>query len=117
MARSRAHAAAARLQEALDDAILEAVEAHHREATGGGQQCLGSGQPFVELVELAVLPDTQGHGIGAALLEALLAARPEPHVLLHTVDQDTPAMRLYLRAGFSRAVETGTWVVLAKELH
>ena len=78
------------------------------------EQLLGG---HFELVELAVLPDTQGHGIGAALLEALLAARPEPRALLQSHDGDTAAMRLYLRAGFERLVDVPFGVVLAKELH
>jgi ribosomal protein S18 acetylase RimI-like enzyme len=69
-----------------------------------------------ELVELAVLPETQGRGIGAALLDGVLATRPEPRVLLQTHDGDTPAMRLYLRAGFERLVEVGFEVVLVKAL-
>jgi ribosomal protein S18 acetylase RimI-like enzyme len=69
-----------------------------------------------ELVELAVLPGVQGRGIGAALLDALLASRPEPRVLLQTHDSETAALRLYRRTGFSPLVSLPTGVVLSKEL-
>ena len=69
-----------------------------------------------ELVELAVLPEAQGHGIGAGLLDALLASRPEPRVLLQAHDGETAASRLYSRAGFARLVELPHGVVLVKDL-
>lgn len=71
----------------------------------------------LELVELAVLPEAQGRGIGGALLAAVLRGRGEPRALLQTHDADTPAMRLYRRAGFERlVVATHGDVVLVKEL-
>lgn len=58
-----------------------------------------------EVVELAVLPDAQGQGIGTALHDELLAGLPHPAALLSTWQQDTPARRLYLRRGWEPLAE------------
>jgi ribosomal protein S18 acetylase RimI-like enzyme len=53
-----------------------------------------------EIVELAVDPAEQGHGVGAALLDALLAGLPHDRALLTTYRDDLPAPRLYRRLGW-----------------
>jgi ribosomal protein S18 acetylase RimI-like enzyme len=56
-----------------------------------------------EVVELHVRPDAQGHGIGAAQLDALLRMAPGSHTLLSTPESDeatSRAWRLYRRFGF-----------------
>lgn len=53
------------------------------------------------LVELHVLPEHQGRGIGTELLLALLGARGEARAMLSTDDAETPARRLYRRVGFT----------------
>lgn len=58
-----------------------------------------------ELVELAVLPASQGCGLGGALHDALLADLPHPAALLSTWQYDTPARRLYLRRGWQPLAE------------
>jgi ribosomal protein S18 acetylase RimI-like enzyme len=68
------------------------------------------------LAELAVLPSVRGRGIGAALLDAMLRDRAEPRVLLQTHDGDTPAMRLYERAGFRRLAAMPPDVALIRDL-
>jgi ribosomal protein S18 acetylase RimI-like enzyme len=55
---------------------------------------------FFELTELHVRPDTQGSGLGEALLRRLLSARTERHVLLSTPEGENRAWRLYRRLGF-----------------
>lgn len=55
----------------------------------------------LEVVELAVLPETRGRGIGAALVTAILEDRPESCALLGTWQHDSPARRLYERLGWS----------------
>ncbi|RIX28322.1 GNAT family N-acetyltransferase [Amnibacterium setariae] len=54
----------------------------------------------LEVVELAVLPEARGRGIGAALMTALVADRPEPCALLGTGRRPSPARRLYERLGW-----------------
>ena len=58
MARSPGCCAGGLAQEALDDAILEAVEADHRQPSARPEQPLGAAQRLLELVELAVDVDT-----------------------------------------------------------
>lgn len=55
---------------------------------------------YLELTELHVRPDSQGAGIGAALLTALLTNRTEKCVLLSTPEGTNRAWRLYRRMGF-----------------
>ena len=55
---------------------------------------------YLELTELHVRPDTQGAGLGQALLTALLTDRPERAVLLSTPEGTNRAWRLYRRMGF-----------------
>ena len=55
---------------------------------------------YLELTELHVRPDSQGAGIGQALLTALLTDRPERAVLLSTPEGTNRAWRLYRRMGF-----------------
>ena len=54
----------------------------------------------LELTELHVRPDSQGSGIGQALLTELLADRREQTVLLSTPEGTNRAWRLYRRMGF-----------------
>ena len=58
-----------------------------------------------EVVVLAVAPPHQGHGLGAALLAALLDGLPNPTALLSTKRIETPARYLYRTRG---------WVTLAE---
>jgi len=53
-----------------------------------------------ELVELAVRPAVQGTGIGGRLHDAVLMGLAHRTALLSTVDDDTPARRLYRRRGW-----------------
>jgi len=54
-----------------------------------------------EVAELHVVPEHQGHGVGAGLLLGLTLERPERTALLSTRDADSPARRLYRGVGFS----------------
>jgi ribosomal protein S18 acetylase RimI-like enzyme len=59
----------------------------------------------IRLMDIALLPEFRGSGIGSAILENLLqeAARQQKTVTLH-VERFNPALRLYRRMGF-RAIE------------
>ena len=54
-----------------------------------------------ELAELHVLPEQQGHGIGRALLDSLLARVNSRHVVLSTPDTESRARALYRSFGFT----------------
>jgi len=64
----------------------------------------------LRIVDIALLPEARGHGTGAALLSALLAAaaRDGRSVSIH-VEQMNPAMRLYHRLGFRKVGEHGIY--------
>ena len=66
----------------------------------GGQPARRWLDDSVEVVELHVLPEHQGHGLGRALLRTLLDGATESTALLSTHDQDSPARRLYRGEGF-----------------
>lgn len=57
-----------------------------------------------ELVEVAVLPGSQGRGVGAALIARLLDGRPEATCVLST-RTDSMAHQLYRRLGFEMITE------------
>lgn len=60
-----------------------------------------------EFVELAVVPDARGRGIGRTLHDALLADLPQERALLSTSARaDDPAVRLYSSCGW---VSLGTY--------
>lgn len=61
-----------------------------------------------EFVELAVLPEARGRGVGGRLHDALLADLPHDRALLATSDSpDDPAVRLYLSRGWRRLAGHG----------
>ena len=54
-----------------------------------------------ELVELAVLPEMQGQGIGRRLHDALLTGLPHRTAVLSTLDMETAGLRLYRQRGWA----------------
>jgi len=69
-----------------------------------------------ELVEFAVSPHARGRGLGRALLETLLDSRSETRVIGQTIDQDTPARRLYRRMGMRDLALFEGQVLFGREL-
>lgn len=111
-------------------AVLVAVEGATR-VVGGVTYLVGPGPlaPFADPDEagirfLAVDPDAQGRGVGAALVAACVArarAAGKKRLSLQTTAPMTTAQRLYERAGFRRhpghdRVMTSGLVVLAYDL-
>ena len=68
----------------------------------------------LRIVDIALLPEARGAGIGKALLDALMsrAAAQGKGVSIH-VEQMNPAMRLYQRLGFVRIGEHGVYHLMA----
>lgn len=63
--------------------------------------------PAGALYDIMVDPARRGHGVGAQLLDATLAALTTlgaPRVVLSTAEQNASAQRLFARAGFRRTM-------------
>jgi GNAT superfamily N-acetyltransferase len=58
-----------------------------------------------QLAEMAVLPESQGRGIGGRLHDRLLQDLPQKRALLTTMAANSPAYRLYLRKGWKLLVD------------
>jgi ribosomal protein S18 acetylase RimI-like enzyme len=71
-----------------------------------------SGDAF-HVIDIALLPDHRGHGLGGALLgdiqaQAGAAGRP---VRIH-VERFNPALRLYQRLGFQQSADQGVYFLM-----
>lgn len=64
----------------------------------------------LRVVDIALLPDARGHGIGSAFLTAVQdEARSEGKTVSIHVEQENPAKRLYARLGFRDVSQTGPY--------
>jgi GNAT superfamily N-acetyltransferase len=64
----------------------------------------------VRLIDIALLPEGRGGGVGSAILADLqdMAAAAGKALTIH-VERNNPAMRLYLRLGFAKIDEHGVY--------
>jgi GNAT superfamily N-acetyltransferase len=87
------------------DANFQVVE---RDGAPIGRFYVQRGKREHRLVDIAILPEHHGQGIGAALIDILLtsAARARATATLR-VDHFNPAKRLYLRKGFVEIEDLG----------
>ena len=69
-------------------------------------------------VSIAVVRESRGHGVGTALLEALIErARGERlRALSLSVEVDNPALRLYRRVGFTAVEAVGNALTMRLDL-
>ena len=69
----------------------------------------------IRIIDIALLPEHRGHGIGTALLTPILdeADRTGKTVSIH-VERDNPARRLYDRLGFVEVEEQGVYLLLER---
>jgi ribosomal protein S18 acetylase RimI-like enzyme len=70
----------------------------------------------IRIVDIALLPEYRGGGVGASLLRDLLAEADESGktVTIH-VERMNPALRLYERIGFSVAEDKGVYLFLERQ--
>ncbi|MBV9932129.1 MAG: GNAT family N-acetyltransferase [Alphaproteobacteria bacterium] len=69
----------------------------------------------LRLIDIALLPEARGAGIGGALLEDLIeAADAKGKPLSIHVERNNPAMRLYLRLGFAKTDEHGVYDLMVR---
>jgi len=78
-----------------------------------GRLYLHRGETEIRIVDIALLPEHRGNGIGTALLRALLdeASASGKRVTIH-VERFNRALRLYERLGFSVAEDKGVYLFL-----
>jgi ribosomal protein S18 acetylase RimI-like enzyme len=85
-----------------------------RDGRPAGRLYVNQGAEEIRIVDIALLPEHRGAGIGTALLrelQALGAAQGKP-VTIH-VERFNPALRLYERLGFRPSADRGVYLLLA----
>jgi ribosomal protein S18 acetylase RimI-like enzyme len=80
-----------------------------------GRLYLHRGKTEIRIVDIALLPEHRGSGVGASLLRDLLAEADAggKRVTIH-VERMNPALRLYGRLGFSVAEDKGVYLFLER---
>jgi ribosomal protein S18 acetylase RimI-like enzyme len=105
---------------------FDAQDAHYREHYEGatfdvievdgepvGRLYVARWEDEIRIMDLALLPEHRGRGIGTQLLRGLLeeGALTGKRVSIH-VEMNNPALRLYERLGFAQAAVNGVYVRL-----
>ena len=78
-----------------------------------GRLYVDRGDTEVRVIDIALLPDHRGRGIGTALLAPILAEGKT--VSIH-VERGNPARRLYERLGFSLVEDGGVYLRLERQV-
>ena len=81
-----------------------------------GRLYVHRGPSEIRIVDIALLPEHRGGGVGTSLLEDLLAEADAAakSVTIH-VERMNPALRLYERLGFSVAEDKGVYLFLERQ--
>ena len=105
---------------------FEAQDRHYREHYAGasldvvewdgapaGRLYVARWSDEIRIMDIALLPEFRGRGIGTALLRALLneASAAGKRLTIH-VEKFNPARRLYERLGFAEAADRGVYVLM-----
>jgi ribosomal protein S18 acetylase RimI-like enzyme len=85
------------------------------EGESAGRLYVHRGPSEIRIVDIALLPEHRGNGVGTRLLEDLLAEGDGTRktVTIH-VERMNPALRLYERLGFSVAEDKGVYLFLER---
>ena len=85
------------------------------EGEPAGRLYVHRGESEIRIVDIALLPEHRGGGIGTSLLEDLLAEADAAgkSVTIH-VERLNPALRLYERLGFALAEDKGVYLFLER---
>ena len=80
-----------------------------------GRLYLHRGENEIRIVDIALLPEHRGNGVGTALLSDILAEADAAgkRLTIH-VERFNPALRLYERLGFSVAEDKGAYLFLER---
>lgn len=81
-----------------------------------GRLYVHRGDDEIRIVDIALLPEHRGNGVGSALLGDLLleADAAGKRVTIH-VERFNPALQLYERLGFSVAEDKGVYLLLERQ--
>lgn len=101
-------------REAYPEASLDIVVVDGKDA---GRLYVNRGARELRIIDIALLPEFRGRGIGTALLEGILeegqaSGRP---VTIH-VERFNPALRLYERLGFRTIEDKGVYLLMKREV-
>ncbi len=84
-----------------------------REGQAIGRLYVARSEEEIRLIEIALLPEHRGGGIGGRLLNDLLSrARAEGKPVRIHVERENPAMRLYSRLGFRTVEDQGIYYLM-----
>ena len=105
---------------------FEAQDRHYREHYAGasldvvdwdgapaGRLYVARWSDEIRIIDIALLPEFRGRGIGTRLLCGLLdeAARARRRLSIH-VEKHNPALRLYARLGFAPVADEGVYLLM-----
>ena len=85
------------------------------EGEPAGRLYVNRGEGEIRIVDIALLPEHRGGGVGTSLLRDLIgeADGAGKSVTIH-VERLNPALRLYERLGFSLAEDKGVYLLLER---
>ena len=85
------------------------------EGEPAGRLYVHRGGSEIRIVDIALLPEQRGNGVGTRLLDELLAEgdADAKSVTIH-VERMNPALRLYARLGFALAEDKGVYLFLER---
>ena len=97
-------------REQYSPATFEVIELDGRPS---GRLYVARWDDEIRIIDIALLPERRGHGIGTELLRDLLdeGARTARRVSIH-VERNNPALRLYGRLGFTPVADQGVYLLL-----
>ena len=97
-------------REHYDPATFDVIEV---EGEPAGRLYVARWEDEIRIIDIALLPEHRGRGIGTALLRALLdeAAEAGKRLSIH-VELNNPARRAYERLGFAPVEERGVYVLM-----
>jgi ribosomal protein S18 acetylase RimI-like enzyme len=86
------------------------------EGEPAGRLYVHRGRSEIRIVDIALLPEQRGSGVGTRLLNELLAEgdADAKSVTIH-VERMNPALRLYARLGFALAEDKGVYLFLERQ--
>jgi ribosomal protein S18 acetylase RimI-like enzyme len=88
------------------------------EGEPAGRLYVNRGEGEIRIVDIALLPEHRGGGVGTSLLRDLIAEADAAgkRLTIH-VERLNPALRLYERLGFALAEDKGVYLFLERPAH